>query len=185
MSDTDLQRLIDAREIERLKARYCRFIDTKQWDALRGLFTPDATCDGFAAAPNGASAEEFISGAAERLAAAVTVHHCHLADIIFLSADIARAVWAMEDFDEWLHGVPMPDAPEAQGFCGYGFYEEEYRRAGGVWKIHIIRLKRLRVDPIVNGQRVPYRGTWARSKNWLAPSPDWLNPSFPDQQNRT
>jgi hypothetical protein len=29
--------------IRRLKARYCRFLDTKDWDGYRQLFTDDVT----------------------------------------------------------------------------------------------------------------------------------------------
>ena len=35
--------LVAQEEIRRLKARYCRFLDTKQWEKWGDLFTPDAT----------------------------------------------------------------------------------------------------------------------------------------------
>jgi 3-phenylpropionate/cinnamic acid dioxygenase small subunit len=35
--------LADIEQIRQLKARYFRFLDTKQWEAWRGLFTDDFT----------------------------------------------------------------------------------------------------------------------------------------------
>jgi hypothetical protein len=40
---TDLERLIAIEDLRYLKARYARYADSKDWDALAGLFTPEAT----------------------------------------------------------------------------------------------------------------------------------------------
>ena len=40
---TDLQALIDEREIRDLAFRYCRALDTKDWALLDEVFVPDAT----------------------------------------------------------------------------------------------------------------------------------------------
>ncbi|MEU2109913.1 nuclear transport factor 2 family protein [Streptomyces sp. NPDC019507] len=37
----DLQSLADVEEIEKTKARYCRFVDTREYVQLRKLFTDD------------------------------------------------------------------------------------------------------------------------------------------------
>lgn len=39
----DLQSLIDERDIVAVAVRYCRSLDTKHFDGLRDVFTPDAT----------------------------------------------------------------------------------------------------------------------------------------------
>ena len=48
--------------IKQLKARYCRYLDTKQWGDWRGLFTEDFVSD---TSPSGgkriAGADEFVS----------------------------------------------------------------------------------------------------------------------------
>ena len=49
MERNDVQRLLDLEQIRQLKARYCRFIDTKQWQLLRTLFTDGARFEGFRA----------------------------------------------------------------------------------------------------------------------------------------
>ena len=55
------RRVADFMEIMQLKSRYCRCVDLKQWDVLQTLFTTDARVEGFAAAPNGADAETYIT----------------------------------------------------------------------------------------------------------------------------
>jgi ketosteroid isomerase-like protein len=40
---TDLQTLLDEREIHRVATRYCRALDTKDWDLLDDVFVAEAT----------------------------------------------------------------------------------------------------------------------------------------------
>ena len=42
---TDLQTLLDEREIHQVVTRYCRALDTKDWALLDDVFVPDATGD--------------------------------------------------------------------------------------------------------------------------------------------
>ena len=42
---TDLQTLLDEREIRDVALRYCRALDTKDWALLGDVFAPDATGD--------------------------------------------------------------------------------------------------------------------------------------------
>jgi hypothetical protein len=167
MDDQDFERVSAEREIARLKARYCRFIDTKRWEALRGLFVPEATFDGFGSAPPGSVRDDFVAGVYGRLDDAVSVHHCHMPDIVFLSATKARAVWAMEDYVEWHNPKPIKEGDGASGYCGFGFYEDEYVKTERGWRISFSRLSRLRIDSIL-----PPRPKI--SAGWSAPNPDWL-----------
>ena len=59
-----IQHMLDIESISQLKARYCRFIDTKQWERLRGLFAADARFEGFGPALFGADVDALSSGAA-------------------------------------------------------------------------------------------------------------------------
>jgi hypothetical protein len=164
---SDILRRQDLFEIERLKSRYCRYVDLKQWDALRGLFVSDARFDGFGSAPPGADLGVFINGVAARLAEAVSVHHCHMPDIVFTDTDHARAVWAMEDYVEWPAGMLVREADNARGFRGYGYYEDEYVRTEQGWRIEFSRLARLRLDPVPDDGRELTRG-------WSKPRTDWV-----------
>ncbi|MDA7419194.1 nuclear transport factor 2 family protein [Xenophilus arseniciresistens] len=158
MTGTDqqrLERLESLVSIRQLKSRYCRYIDTKQWEALRGLFTADARFEGFGSAPDGADVQTFVSGVAARLADAVSVHHCHTPEITLLSEDRARGVWAMQDHLQWPRAIALKEAPHASGFQGFGHYEEEYLREAGQWRMHRLRLTRLRIDPLPAATRFP------------------------------
>jgi hypothetical protein len=175
MSDADLRRVLDIQAITQLKSRYCRCVDLRQWDTMRTLFTPDARFEGFAATPQGADVEAFVEGVARRLDGAISVHHVHQPDIVFTGPDAARGVWAMMDYNEWPQPIGMPGAPDAPGFCGYGFYEEAYSRRPDGWKIHFMRLTRLRVDPLERPGASPIPAQRANT-GWLRPSPAWLPP---------
>jgi hypothetical protein len=60
-------------------------------------------------------------------------------EIELLSPTEARGIWAMFDYVEF---KPL------RGIRGYGHYHEEYRKSGGKWHISMLKLTRLRVDPL-------------------------------------
>ena len=81
MSDA-IERLEAIEEIRRLKARYWRFVDTKQWERFGELWAPDATFTDHSAAFHCDGAQEVR----DKIAAAlpddvVTVHHGHQSEI--------------------------------------------------------------------------------------------------------
>lgn len=157
----------DLDAIHQLKARYCRFIDTKQWTRLHTLFTLDARFEGLGSAPTGATVEMFVSGISTRLAPVLSIHHCHMPEINFLGFDRARGIWAMMDYLEWPEGSGPHEAQGFRGFTAYGHYEEEYHRTADGWRIGFLRLTRLRIDPLAQPA--------LRSDRVLLPhSPDWL-----------
>lgn len=165
---TPLDYLMSVDAIRQVKARYCRFIDTKQWDRLPTLFTADCRFDGLGSAPPGADVATFVAGVSSRLAATISVHHCHTHEVVMTGPDTARAVWAMEDFVEWTDGSTAKETPGSRGFRGYGHYEEEYRRDNGEWKISFLRLTRLRIDPVAADAPPPGMGVRQASPDWLA-----------------
>jgi hypothetical protein len=134
----------------RVKSRYFRFLDTKQWDRFADLFTSDAVLDtseemvrlGMDPALGMAYGSEAIAeyvGAA--VAGVVTVHHGHMNEVELTGPDTADAVWAMEDKLWWPEGAALKHVH------GYGHYYETYQRCpDGKWRIKTLRLTRLRVD---------------------------------------
>ena len=162
-----IQRILDIESITQLKARYCRFIDTKQWDGLKELFAADTRFDGFGSAPTGADVDTFVRGVATRLQNSISIHQCHMPEMVFISSDYARVIWAMMDYVEWPTGFSPHEAPGSRGFYGYGHYEEEYRRIGGAWKISFLRLTRLRIDPIPMDNPLPGPVRVSASTDWL------------------
>lgn len=161
----------DLAVIGQLKARYCRFIDTKQWGALEALFTADARFEGLGSAPDGADRAIFVGGIAARFRDATSVHHCHMPEIAMTGPDSARGIWAMMDYVQRPPGVVVAEAPGHPGFRGYGHYEEEYRREAGTWRICFLRLTRLRIEALPPGHPPPCPGRKQASADWLCAGP--------------
>ena len=132
-------RLHDLHQIATTKARYFYFLDTKQWDRLATVFTPDVDFD---SARKGEYTFEgrdgFIDYVRTHLSDATTVHHGHMPIIEFDGPDDAHGIWAMTDDVE----IPARDVR----FIGHGHYHERYRRVGDDWLIASWMLTRLRVD---------------------------------------
>ncbi len=136
----------EAHEIEAikaLKARYFRTLDQQDWEAHAEVFTPDVQIDvrddAGADATYGGT-EEYLAMLRPFLEGALTVHHGHTPEIELVDPDTATGIWAMEDHI-WF--------PEATGFgklWGSGWYEEQYRRGNGEWRIASMRLRRQRVE---------------------------------------
>lgn len=124
--------------IRRLKARYCRLLDTKDWAGFRQVFTDDVTVDTTDSGGGVVTgADEFLEFLVGAIGDAVTVHHCHTPEIEVASPTEASGVWAMEDV------LRFPDGTEVHGF---GHYHETYRNDGAGWRIASSILTRLRLD---------------------------------------
>ena len=148
MNPTALDPLPAIEAIRQLKARYCRFVDTKQWERLKALFAPDAQFDGFGSVPDGTDPATFVSAISKRLAQAITVHHVHAPEIVFLEPQRARGVWAMMDYVDFQAGGQAKGTGAGRGWIGWGYYEEEYACLDGVWLISYMRLTRQRMDEL-------------------------------------
>jgi hypothetical protein len=160
--------LLEIEGIKQLKARYFRLLDTKQWSDLRLQFCDDCVYDGTSAPYPDADA--FVDGLSRSHAATRTVHHGHMPEIVLNGRASARAIWSMVDYVTW-SGDSGPKrstvSADMSGWIGYGYYQEEYRKEDGIWKISRLRLTRLRVDPIIGRPAEPLPGM-------LAPALDWL-----------
>lgn len=146
---TNVEVLMAQEEIRRLKARYCRFLDTKHWEKWGELFTPDATV---AAAGHGGEATGMVAGrekivrwVSEQVGKAVTVHHVFAPEIEVESLSRANGVWAMEDLVTFPEDVPKRPFKSLNGF---GHYHETYIADGGRWHIESILLSRIKQDII-------------------------------------
>jgi uncharacterized protein (TIGR02246 family) len=128
----------DIEAIKQLKARYFRTMDTKDWAAMRQVFTDDVVVD--TTESGGAvvtGADEFLAFLEPTLAEVTTVHHGHMPEIELTSPSTASGVWAMEDMLRWPNGMELH---------GYGHYHETYEKGDGGWRIKSTRLSRLRMD---------------------------------------
>ena len=142
---TTLEELGAIEQIKRLKARYFRCMDTKDWDGFQAVFAADATMDTTQEAPD----LEVVTGAPEirqfvegSVGPVVTVHHGHMPEIEITSPTTARGIWAMQDFLKMPEGSPLG----VKSLVGWGHYTETYERIDGEWKIKTLVLTRLRRD---------------------------------------
>lgn len=172
MNKETVEDLLNIEEIKRLKSRYCRFIDSKQWGCLNELFAPDLELEGFTII--GGNGPTFAAELAQRLEGAMTAHHCHTPDIRLTGPDVAEGVWAMMDLIEWPHPVDLKNFSGATGFYGTGFYEERYSRVSGQWRIAFMRLTRTRFEPLIHGARPLGFDVFAGRSGFIPPSPEWM-----------
>ena len=148
----DAERLVEG--IKLLKARYFRFLDTKDYDGLDAIFTDDAVIDvrGSTTASNdtkpsvGGLDDGLMTGLdlkkffRTRIAELVTVHHGHMPEITLLSERAATGVWAMEDRIWFKPGSP------SRMMHGWGHYHESYIRTDETWRISAMRISRIRTE---------------------------------------
>jgi hypothetical protein len=129
--------------IRQLKARYCRFLDTKDVESWRGVFTSDVvvTLDMAASiagadpmtAPALAGVDNFVPMVMGSLEKVATMHHCHTPEIALTSDTTATGIWAMEDL------LIFGDGRELHGA---GHYHETYEKQDGTWRIKTLHLTR-------------------------------------------
>jgi uncharacterized protein (TIGR02246 family) len=125
----------DIEAICRLKARYFRTLDTRDWRGFRDVFTSDVVVDTTDDGGERVSGvEEFMTYLHANLAGATTVHQGHMPEIDVLSESTATGIWAMSDIVIWTNGVRLD---------GYGHYHEFYVKAEGQWRIKSLTLTRL------------------------------------------
>ena len=151
MNDITVLREVEA--LKQLKARYCRFLDAKDWTAWRALFADDFVSD---TTPSGGKyiegADAFVAFVRRTLGSKsrVTVHQVHAPELELISESSARGIWALHDIVRLLPGLTMQ---------GHGHYHEAYEKQNGQWRFKSSTLTRLRADlqtPILS-IRLPMR----------------------------
>jgi len=152
----DTAKLLAIEEVKKVKAKYCRAVDTKDMALLRSIFTPDITYDERGAAQDtstGLNAQptldsvvtgiDGVMGLIEPIIADIStsVHHCVMPEIDILGPTTAKATWAMVDMVQFSRG-PVKE------LTGYGHYHETYEKQGGAWKIKSMKVTRLRMENV-------------------------------------
>ena len=151
-----IHRLQACEEIGRLKARYFRCVDAKDWPGLEAVFAPDVVLDRtFGSAlrdpwtgewtppvsetPLLVAGRDAVMEAVRRAVDQVrSVHHGFMPEIDVLNTHEARGVWAMSD--------ELRDRRGRLIFRGAGHYHETYRRLPSGWAISFFKLTRLSLE---------------------------------------
>jgi hypothetical protein len=145
----DVACLADVEEIKKLKARYFRLMDVKDFAELGEVLARDAVFGGGGTEITGRDAIiEFI---ATTLDGARSAHQGFMPEIEILGTAEASGIWAMSDYLE-VRGTEPP-----VGFRGFGHYEDRYAREDGAWRISASRLTRIKIVPLAGGLPAFYR----------------------------
>ncbi len=141
MAETTVADELEA--IRQLKARYCRFLDTKDIESWRSVFATDVVAKVDLAVSTGGAdpmttppvegVDQFVPAVLAGIGDAATMHHCHTPEIALTSETTATGIWAMEDH------LIYPDGRELRGA---GHYHETYEKQDGAWRIKTLHLTR-------------------------------------------
>lgn len=124
-------------EIHNLKARYCRLLDTKDWEGWGQLFTKDFRLDVTGSGGDVMHGRDAVVASVRgSIGSAKTAHQVHSPEIA-IDGDRATAIWAMEDRVVWEGG---------RALTGWGHYHERYVRTGEGWRIAEQKLTRLHME---------------------------------------
>ena len=132
----DAQQLVEIEAIKQLKARYFRLMDQKRWGEFAQLFTTDCEQE-WRASPESApqanrGRDAVVAFIRDSLEGLDSTHHGHDPEIAITGPTTATGVWAL--FDHCTRDGKIV-------FSGAGWYEDEYVKQGGAWRIHRTRLR--------------------------------------------
>lgn len=131
--------------IQERKAQYC-FIDTRSWDALKGLLADDLNVSFYgvdgALAFSCSGREQFLSATMSFLEGSNSSHVVANAELSQREDGDVTAVWAMRDY---VVHLPTDDRP-GSAFRGYGHYYEVWRQVDGAWLMTRLELRRSLVE---------------------------------------
>ena len=159
-----IEMLLALEEIKALRAKYCRYLDTKDWTGYRSIFSPDVEFDGreamqsFGVSDENLLKQAFIIGVdnvikfvSASIQGIETVHQCHTPEIEFTSSTTAAGIWAFED-KLWVPDnsqtfvLHKPEGSRVKLMHGYGHYVETYQKSEEQWLIKTLRVTRLKVE---------------------------------------
>jgi ketosteroid isomerase-like protein len=126
--------MIDLQQIElikRLKYKYLRALDKKDWAELAECFTEDAVTDYDSGTYSFKGQENIINFLKEFMdkPTIVSQHQVHHPEIDISSETTATGVWYLQDI--------LIDLDANTALRGAGFYRDEYVKINGEWKIKL------------------------------------------------
>jgi bile-acid 7alpha-dehydratase len=122
--------LEDVEALKRLKYRYWRHLDCKDWQALEDCFVPEATASYGSGRYRFESRDAILGFLRESLGVetgSVTIHHGHHPEIEVTGESTARGRWALYNY--------LFNEKQRRSVRIGAIYEDEYVKLGGEWKI--------------------------------------------------
>jgi hypothetical protein len=130
--ESRLAALEDIEAIKKLKARYLRCVDNRLWDEMNECFTEDAVADygsGRRYENRKAIMNFFTNASNASKTSAIGAHHGHNPEIELVADSFARGIWQLLAY--------RIDTETNLGVRDVAFYNDEYIKVDGVWKIKL------------------------------------------------
>ncbi|UZW57239.1 nuclear transport factor 2 family protein [Sphingobium sp. JS3065] len=147
-----LEDLINVREIEQLKYRYMRAVDTQDWALMAECFTTDADVWYGSGLYTFEGKEAILEFFRSTLTPSFVSSHVALHPEITLgAAGTAKGVWRMQDIVHFAAANPHAKESDFQGgerLEGAGYYYDDYRKDAGEWRVR--RSGYVRLFDVVN-----------------------------------
>jgi hypothetical protein len=144
-----LETLVAIEAIRQLKARYFRYMDTKDWAGLAQVFAEHCSFDvqgSLEENPDRSAVVPIIGREAtvrfirSGITPITSAHFGHMPEIAILSETEATGIWSFADILRTPAGEPI------SMFRGYGHYHETYTKADDQWRIASLRISRMLVE---------------------------------------
>lgn len=158
-----LQQLTDIEEIRKVKARYFRLMDYKQWDDLLDVFCEDFRYEmidpeqGRTAMLEVEGRVPYMEALKQTLDQVTTAHQGHMMEINLIGETTAECYTSLNDVVcLYKYGITQE---------GWAHYFEKYKKCDdGKWRIHRMSIRYLKVN------RTPLEGEWKPKPDFEAMS---------------
>ncbi len=145
--------LADKEALRELLADYWWYLDTKQWDKWRGLFTNDLEFYAMGSLMS-QGGDEFVKTVRGSLEDQVSAHQGHQYKIVLTSPTTAVGRCVLND---------VLTKPTGDVMKGYGYYLYDFEKGNdGKWRIKVLKLGYFRLEdssqPAEYSSDVPYSG---------------------------
>lgn len=159
--------MIDLQELEaikRLKYKYLRCLDQKQWEGVEECFTADATCAYGDGQYSYAGREQIVGFLRTALGPRhmISSHKVHHPEIDLTGPATATGIWALED--------TVIETHTNITIRGAAFYADEYVKVDGRWKIKSTGYTRVYEEVVARGDTPSLRLTANRWGAAAAPA---------------
>lgn len=156
--------------VRNVKARYFKYLDSKDWNKLLSVFTEAAEFDGFPFDTD--NPRNFVANVRDYFEDVQSVHQGFMPILETFDETTIRGSWTMHDYLVWpkdSRAYRGEFIPGLTGIRGYGIYEDEYKFVGGEWRISRMRLVRTRVELITEELNL-----LPLDRDWAAADPNWI-----------
>jgi len=132
----ELRKLRDIEAIKQVKYRYFRCLDSKRWDEMKECFAEDAETDWASGKWQFQGVDAIVQFLSKTLPYnRITMHQGHHPEIELTSDTTARGKWSLQDY--------IIDNKGNLYLMGASFYNDEYVKVNGDWKIKVAGYERI------------------------------------------